>query len=177
MRSGAGVPPNTSGRMNVEFVSTNPTGPLHVAHGRGAAHGDAVASLLLWTGHEVTREFYVNDAGRQIELLAESVEARYEELEGRPATVPEGGYHGAYVREVAAAIRDAAGPEHLAKLSPAERRARFGRDAATLLLEDQARDLSKFGVEMDLYFSERSAVRVRRDRSAAGASRGARPDV
>ena len=151
-RSPAGHPR----RVNVEFVSTNPTGPLTIAHGRGAAHGDAVASLLRWTGHEVTREFYVNDTGRQIELLAESVEARYEELEGRPATVPEGGYPGAYLSEVAAAIRDAAGSEHLATLSPAERRARFGRDAATLLLDGQARDLFKFGVEMDLYFSERS---------------------
>ena len=143
-------------RVNVEFVSTNPTGPLHVAHGRGAALGDAVASLLRWTGHEVTREFYLNDAGRQIELLGQSVEARYEEAEGRPATVPEGGYHGAYVSEVAAAIRDAVGAERLATLSPAARRARFGREAVALLREEQARELSRFGVDMDIFFSERS---------------------
>ena len=143
-------------RVNVEFVSANPTGPLHVAHGRGAALGDAVASLLEWTGHEVTREFYVNDAGRQIELLAESVEARYEEASGRPAAVPEGGYHGEYVREVAASIRDAAGAETLASLSPEARRARFRHDAVRLLSEEQARDLSAFGVEMDLFYSEQS---------------------
>ena len=117
-------------RVNVEFVSANPTGPLHVAHGRGAALGDAVASLLEWTGHEVTREFYVNDAGRQIELLAESVEARYEEASGRPATIPEGGYHGEYVREVAGTIREAAGAETLASLSREARKARFRSDVA-----------------------------------------------
>ena len=147
------VPPR---RVNVEFVSANPTGPLHVAHGRGAALGDAVASLLEWTGHEVTREFYINDAGRQIELLAESVEARYEESAGRSASVPEGGYHGEYVREVAAQIRDTAGVDVLASLEPEGRRARFRQDAVRLLREQQARDLSAFGVEMDLFFSERS---------------------
>ena len=71
-------------RYNVEFVSANPTGPLHVAHGRGAAIGDATASLLEWTGHHVTREFYVNDAGRQIELLGESIEARWLQATGLP---------------------------------------------------------------------------------------------
>ncbi|MDE2664005.1 MAG: arginine--tRNA ligase [Gemmatimonadota bacterium] len=143
-------------RVNVEFVSANPTGPLHVAHGRGAALGDAVASLLEWAGHEVTREFYVNDAGRQIELLGESVEARYEETAGRPAAIPEGGYHGEYVRDVALAVRDAAGPGVLASLSPDERRAHFRREAVRLLRDEQAEDLSRFGVHMDLYYSERS---------------------
>lgn len=143
-------------RINVEFVSTNPTGPLHVAHGRGAALGDAIAALLDWCGHEVTREFYVNDAGRQIDLLAESVEARYEEARGRPAAVPEGGYHGEYVRDVAAAIREAAGASALAALAPEDRRARFRRDAVRLLRDEQARDLLAFGVEMDLFYSERS---------------------
>ncbi|MCY3699392.1 MAG: arginine--tRNA ligase [Gemmatimonadetes bacterium] len=143
-------------RVNVEFVSANPTGPLHVAHGRGAALGDAVASLLEWTGHEVTREFYVNDAGRQIELLGESVEARYEEAADRPAAIPEGGYHGNYVRDVALAIRDAAGPGVLASLAPGERRAHFRREAVRMLREEQAEDLSRFGVHMDLYYSERS---------------------
>ncbi len=143
-------------RVNVEFVSANPTGPLHVAHGRGAALGDAVASLLEWSGHEVTREFYVNDAGRQIELLVESVEARYDEMAGRSGSVPEGGYHGEYVRDVATAIRDAAGPEFLDSLPPNERRAHFRREAVRLLREEQAADLARFGVDMDLYYSERS---------------------
>ncbi|WP_420448150.1 arginine--tRNA ligase [Candidatus Palauibacter sp.] len=143
-------------RVNVEFVSANPTGPLHVAHGRGAALGDAVASLLEWTGHDVTREFYVNDAGRQIELLAESVAARYEETAGRPAEIPEGGYHGEYVRDVASTIRSSAGAGFLASLTPEERRAHFRSEAVRLLREEQAEDLSRFGVKMDLYYSERS---------------------
>ncbi len=95
-------------RVNVEFVSANPTGPLHVGHGRGAALGDAIAALLEWTGHQVTREFYVNDAGVQIGRLAESVWARVQELAGRPLQIPEGGYHGDYLRENAAAIVAAA---------------------------------------------------------------------
>src|SRR5213076_3490351 len=85
--------------VNVEFVSANPTGPLHVGHGRQAALGDAIATLLEVTGWKVTREFYYNDAGAQITNLARSVQARLLERLGRPAVIPEGGYHGAYVRE------------------------------------------------------------------------------
>ena len=88
-------------RVNVEFVSANPTGPLHVGHGRGAAMGDAIAALLEWTGHGVTREFYVNDAGVQIERVIESLWARIEQQLGRAAEIPEGGYHGQYLVELA----------------------------------------------------------------------------
>src|SRR5207253_388372 len=88
--------------VNVEFVSANPTGPLHVGHGRQAALGDAIASLLDWTGWRVTREFYYNDGGAQIMQLARSVQARIGELRGRPTTLPEGGYHGEYIRDIAA---------------------------------------------------------------------------
>ena len=94
-------------KVQVEFVSANPTGPLHVAHGRGAAIGDAVASLLEWMGHGVEREFYINDAGRQIELLGHSVDARLRQARGESAEVPEGGYQGEYVGEVAARIASA----------------------------------------------------------------------
>src|SRR3989449_2595053 len=87
--------------VNVEFVSANPTGPLHVGHGRQAALGDAIASLLEWTGWKVTREFYYNDGGGQILSLARSVQARIQELRGRPAVLPEGGYHGEYIRDLA----------------------------------------------------------------------------
>ncbi len=149
-------PVGTGRRVNVEFVSANPTGPLHVAHGRGAALGDAVASLLEWTGDDVTREFYVNDAGRQIELLAESVEARFEELQGRPASIPEGGYHGGYVIDIARAIRDEVGAETLEALAPDRRRARFRAEAVQRLREEQAADLAGFQVNMDLFSSERS---------------------
>src|SRR5881409_3047503 len=85
----------------VEFVSANPTGPLHVGHGRQAAIGDAIASLLETTGWRVTREFYYNDGGVQIDKLAASVEARLAEQRGQPAQIPEGGYHGEYIRELA----------------------------------------------------------------------------
>src|SRR5437773_39169 len=87
--------------VNVEFVSANPTGPLHVGHGRQAALGDAIATLLEWTGWKVTREFYYNDAGAQIDNLAASVEARLKELKGEKVEIPEGGYHGEYIRELA----------------------------------------------------------------------------
>ena len=89
-------------RINVEFVSANPTGPLHVGHGRGAAMGDAIAELLTWTGHAVTREFYVNDAGAQIEKVRQSFWERVREAAGVPFVIPEGGYFGEYLRELAA---------------------------------------------------------------------------
>src|SRR5438094_400657 len=91
---GAGKP------VNVEFVSANPTGPLHVGHGRQAALGDAIAALLEWTGWRVTREFYYNDGGAQIVNLAHSVQARIRELRGEAAQLPEGGYYGEYIREI-----------------------------------------------------------------------------
>jgi arginyl-tRNA synthetase len=143
-------------RINVEFVSANPTGPLHVAHGRGAALGDAIASLLEWTGHEVAREFYVNDAGRQIRLLAESVEARLLELTGTPTPIPEGGYHGEYVVDVAREIADRSGAEALLTLDRDERLRRIEAESVRRLREGQARDLEDFHIEMDLFYSERS---------------------
>jgi arginyl-tRNA synthetase len=142
-------------RVQVEFVSANPTGPLHVAHGRGAALGDAIASLLEWTGHDVQREFYVNDAGVQIDRLAESLEARWIELGGGSADIPEGGYHGAYLKELAQEVER----EHGAALREMERSARLKwlRDRATTALrEEQDRHLREFGVRFDHYYSETS---------------------
>ncbi|MEO7180015.1 MAG: arginine--tRNA ligase, partial [Gemmatimonadaceae bacterium] len=95
---------NESGRgcpVVVEFVSANPTGPLHVGHGRQAALGDAISALLEWTGWNVSREFYYNDAGVQIENLALSTQARVRECAGASLRIPEGGYHGAYIAEIA----------------------------------------------------------------------------
>jgi arginyl-tRNA synthetase len=140
-------------RYQVEFVSANPTGPLHVAHGRGAALGDAIASLLEWTGHDVQREFYVNDAGVQVDRLAESLEARWLELNGTPAAIPEGGYHGEYLREMAWQVESEMGDA----LRGMERTARLKllRDRATTAQrEEQDRDLREFGVVFDSYFSE-----------------------
>lgn len=142
-------------RIMVEFVSANPTGPLHVAHGRGAALGDGIASLLEWQGASVTREFYVNDAGVQIDRLAESIEARWLELKGEPAALPEGGYHGEYVTELARAV-DVAHGESLRSL-PREERLRLFRDwGVETLKAEQDRDLRDFGVTFDVWYSETS---------------------
>lgn len=152
---GRSPPEGPAKRMNVEFVSANPTGPLHVAHGRGAALGDAIASLLEWTGHEVVREFYVNDAGRQIELLARSIEARFRELRGEPdSDVPEGGYQGGYIRELARAIAEEEGSERLAALAPSERLALFAERGVSRLREEQEEDLAEFGVRIDEFRRE-----------------------
>jgi arginyl-tRNA synthetase len=134
-----------SGRMvNVEFVSANPTGPLHVGHGRQAALGDAIATLLEATGWKVTREFYYNDAGVQIDNLAASVEARLKELEGKPSQIPEGGYHGEYIRELAERYK--ANDEEISVRQFAVRELR----------KEQDLDLQAFGVRFDNYFLESS---------------------
>ncbi len=130
--------------VNIEFVSANPTGPLHVGHGRQAALGDAIATLLETTGWQVTREFYYNDAGAQIENLARSVEARLNELAGSVLQIPEGGYHGEYVREIAERYK-----ENGAGLSVRE-------FAVRELRKEQDLDLQAFGVRFDRYFLESS---------------------
>lgn len=143
-------------RYNVEFVSANPTGPLHVAHGRGAAIGDATASLLEWTGHEVTREFYVNDAGRQIELLGESVDIRRRQAAGAEIEMPDGGYRGEYVREVARSLTDELGGERLDAMPEGERIKLLSERASALMRAEQQSDLGDFGVHMDVWFDESS---------------------
>ncbi len=148
-RSDAGA----SRPVNVEFVSANPTGPLHVGHGRQAALGDAIASLLECSGWKVTREFYYNDAGAQIMKLAASVQARVRELGGggQKVEIPEGGYHGEYIREIAQryleqhpADRDAADLEAVRAFAVQE------------LRREQDRDLQAFGVRFDVYYLESS---------------------
>ena len=130
--------------VNVEFVSANPTGPLHVGHGRQAALGDAISSLLEATGWKVMREFYYNDSGGQIENLTASVEARLKELRGEQVVMPEGGYHGEYIRELAE--RYAANSEGLSVREFAVRELRREQDL----------DLQAFGVRFDSYFLESS---------------------
>jgi arginyl-tRNA synthetase len=142
-------------KVNVEFVSANPTGPLHVGHGRGAAYGDAIASLLQWTGHSVTREFYINDAGVQIDKLALSLWARVQHALGREAEIPEGGYHGLYLAEAAEQVLRERGRD-FADL-PAEEGIRQCRALALRMQrEEQNRDLADFGVRFDLFTSEQS---------------------
>ncbi|MGD8279425.1 MAG: arginine--tRNA ligase [Gemmatimonadota bacterium] len=140
-------------RVQIEFVSANPTGPLHVAHGRGAALGDAIAALLEWRGDTVSREFYVNDAGVQIDKLAESLDARWRELHGEIAEIPEGGYHGDYLRELARDV-DAELGGQIAGIAAAERRRILRHWATRRLREEQDRDLRDFGVEFDEYYLE-----------------------
>ena len=137
--------------VNVEFVSANPTGPLHVGHGRQAALGDAIASLLETTGWRVTREFYYNDGGVQILNLARSVQARIQELRGRPAVLPEGGYHGEYIRDIAERYLAA----HPSDAEGADLDA-IRRFAVQELRREQDADLQAFGVTFDVYFLESS---------------------
>ena len=140
--------------VQVEFVSANPTGPLHVGHGRGAALGDAVAALLEATGYRVEREFYINDAGTQVRLLGESVYARLREARGEPIQFPESGYHGEYVRDVAAKVAEAA-PE-ISSLPPEKAVAVCAREGAAILLAEIRADLQAFGVAFDVWFSEQT---------------------
>ena len=137
--------------VNVEFVSANPTGPLHVGHGRQAAIGDAIASLLAATGWRVTREFYYNDAGAQIMNLASSVQARVRQLGGQDVAFPESGYHGEYIRDLAQRYID----EHPSDPSADDLDA-VRRFAVRELRKEQDRDLQAFGVSFDVYFLETS---------------------
>jgi arginyl-tRNA synthetase len=142
-------------KVNIEFVSANPTGPLHVGHGRGAALGDAIASLYEWTGHAVTREFYINDAGVQIDRLAESLWARIRQEAGFSAEIPEGGYHGEYLRENARQVLAAEGPGFAALPDPEGIR-RSRELGVRMQREEQDRDLADFGVRFDVLSSERA---------------------
>jgi arginyl-tRNA synthetase len=136
-------------RVLVEFVSANPTGPLHVGHGRQAALGDAIANLLEWQGAAVSREFYYNDAGQQIHNLAVSVRARAHEILGESGAFPEDGYRGEYIRELAQRYLDEVGRD----LSDIESIRRF---AVAELRKEQDRDLASFGVRFDRYYLESS---------------------
>jgi len=147
-------------RVNVEFVSANPTGPLHVGHGRGAALGDGIASLLEWTGHAVTREFYVNDAGAQIDKLARSLWARVQQAVGRAAEIPEGGYHGDYLVELAAAILAREG-RRFADLPEDEGVRRCRAIGVESQRAEQDEDLREFGVKFDVVFFESLLYRDR----------------
>ena len=170
-------------KVQVEFVSANPTGPLHVGHGRGAAYGASLASLLDFAGYKVTREFYVNDAGRQMDILALSTWLRYLELHGSTIPFPKNAYQGDYVRGMADAIHQAHGARyrrdaaHVLDGAPdaatdaeghldaliANAKRLLGDDyayvhnfALTEQLGDSREDLAEFGVHFDNWFSERS---------------------
>lgn len=140
-------------RVQVEFVSANPTGPLHVGHGRGAAVGSALVNLLRAAGYNVASEFYINDAGNQIDNLAASVNARYLELLGQEVEFPENGYHGQDIIETAQRILDAKGDTYLS-LSLPKRLAQFKEIALHEKLAALKNDLAAFNVQFDVWFSE-----------------------
>src|ERR1051326_6898126 len=131
-------------KIQVEFVSANPTGPLHVGHGRQGALGDAIASLLEAQGHQVTREFYYNDAGAQIDKLAWSVQARARGLKPGDKGWPEEGYAGEYIEDIA---REIANPDDLEAIR---------RHAVAYLRKEQDADLQAFGVKFNVYSLESS---------------------
>ncbi|MDR1621133.1 MAG: arginine--tRNA ligase [Synergistaceae bacterium] len=147
-----------SGRkVQVEFVSANPTGPLHIGHGRGAAVGDVLANLLSFTGWKVEREYYINDAGLQMEILGRSTQSRYFELQGRgdSAPFPENGYKGDYIYDLARDAIKAEGGRFLS-IPLAESLTWFKGFAGDIILKGIRGDLQDFGVNFDVWFSESS---------------------
>jgi arginyl-tRNA synthetase len=142
-------------KVLLEFVSANPTGPLHVGHGRWAAIGSALANLLKTAGFEVASEFYINDAGNQMLLLGRSVEARMRELQGEPLLLPDDGYQGAYISDVAEAALAKLGAATL-ELPEAERVAKLTDFARDYLLAVQQDTLAQLRTHFDVYFSERT---------------------
>ena len=140
-------------RVLLEFVSANPTGPLHVGHGRGAALGEALARVLGAAGYAVDKEFYINDAGRQMKLLADSVYARYLEVHGREGAFPEDGYQGEYVRELARIVTQEK-KASLLTLDPEDAKRECGRLASQEILREMKGDLARFGVEFETWYSE-----------------------
>ena len=153
-RFGLGRAGRAPRRISLEFVSANPTGPLSVAHGRQAAMGDALARLLRSQGDHVTAEFYLNDEGRQVELLGRSLRARCLGLLGRPEPVPEDGYHGAYLLEVARAFLARDG-ERILSQPEAESLPQLSAFAMDQLLQNIQHDLQRSGVHFDQWSSQR----------------------
>jgi len=145
-------------RVQIEFVSANPTGPLHVAHGRAAALGDALARLLQTVGYQVDREYYINDVGNQMTLLGRSTYLRYRELFGEKVTLPEESYRGGYIIEIAEEIKKSAGDRYLIG-SEEEHLPFFVRTSYQTILGWIRRDLEQFGVHFDRWFPEEDLYR------------------
>ncbi|SFL17333.1 arginine--tRNA ligase [Halanaerobium salsuginis] len=142
-------------KVQVEFVSANPTGPLHVGHSRGAVVGDVTAAILAAAGYDVEREYYINDAGNQMDILAESTLLRYQELLGEDIELPENIYAGAYVKEIAAELKAEYGADLKTK-AETEQLEICREYAYQKMLKNIERDLAEFGIEFDNWFSERT---------------------
>ena len=165
------LPPKNNATIQVEYVSANPTGLLHVGHGRGAAAGSAIVNILRAAGYNVESEYYINDAGNQMENLAKSVNARYLELLGQPSEFPEDGYHGADIIDTAKKIIERDGDKYLS-LSEDERLKILQDLAYADKFAELKKDLFNFRVEFDTWFSERTlhpdkindAIKILRDK-------------
>ena len=158
-------------RVNVEYVSANPTGPLHVGHTRGAVFGDALAGLLDYAGYEVTREYYVNDGGAQVDVLARSVYLRYLEAHGQEVAFEDGTYPGDYLIPVGQALKDKVGDAFVGKGEQywlAELR-EFATEAMMMLIRA---DLAQLGIKMDRFYSEKSLYGTGRIEAAIEDLRG-----
>lgn len=155
MDFGRGEAPANAGRINLEYVSANPTGPMHVGHGRWAALGDSMARVLRHAGFDVSEEFYINDHGTQMDNFGRSVSVRYEQLCGRDVPMPENCYGGAYVIDIAREILDADGEKWL-DVPEKERVVAFRERSYVEMLEHNKAVLSGFGTTFDTWFSERT---------------------
>ena len=144
---------NDSGKARkalVEFVSANPTGPLTIGHGRNAILGDLICRILSWNGYKVQREYYFNNAGRQMRMLGESVYVRYMELLGSKLEIPEGGYEGKYIKEIAQKVLD----KHGKKLIDDRENIIFKQLAEDFIFNDIKNTLEKIGLQFDSFFNE-----------------------
>jgi arginyl-tRNA synthetase len=170
VRSGSGygkIDIGNGAPVNVEYVSANPTGPMHVGHGRGAVFGDALANLLAFTGFKVTREYYINDAGAQVDVLARSAFLRYREALGEKiGAIPEGLYPGDYLKPVGEAIAAEYG-DALAKQSEKSWLPIVRDKAAAMMMQTIRDDLAALDVKPDVFFSERSLLMSGEDRVGA----------
>jgi arginyl-tRNA synthetase len=140
-------------RIIVEFVSANPTGPLHIGHGRGAALGNTLCRIFSFCGYEVASEFYINDAGRQIRLLGESIFSRWKQMEDPAYSFPDSGYKGDYILELARSISDRT---DLSKLEEEEAISTCARLGKEIMLKELKEDLALFRVPFDVWYSEQS---------------------
>jgi arginyl-tRNA synthetase len=154
-------------KVNVEYVSANPTGPMHVGHCRGAVFGDALASLLKFAGYEVAREYYINDAGAQVDVLARSAYLRYREALGENiGEIPEGLYPGDYLKPVGQALAAEYG-DRLLKVQEAEWLPMVRNKAIAMMMEEIKADLAALNIKHDVFFSERSLIDGGTDQVAA----------
>ncbi len=142
-------------KIQVEFVSSNPTGPLHIGHGRGAAVGDSIGNILSFCGYEIQKEYYINDSGQQIYTLGRSVYLRYKELIGQPISFPPECYQGDYIREFAAFVKADKGSK-LLDMDEENAISYCARLMAKKILSGIHQDLNAFGVKFDNWFSEQS---------------------